>query len=107
MRLTLARKLEAVKRETVMKRKIIPSVCLARPVQADKEGMDEIEGTWEEFRRLSSSEVLRSKAKSEVDASVSRSDGLSVVIEGFGRRAVDRCKTRGIIKVIVLVQVSR
>jgi hypothetical protein len=79
MRLTLARKLDAVKRETVMKRKIIPRVCLARPVQADKEGMDGIAGTGDEFRRLSSSEVLlRSKSKSEANAG-----GLRVVIEGL------------------------
>jgi hypothetical protein len=95
MRLTLARKLEAVKRETVMKRKIIPSVCLARPVQADREGMDEIAGTGDESRRLSSSEVLRSKSKSEVDA-----EGLRVVIEGLARESSGQFQIRGLVKVI-------
>lgn len=77
MRLTLARKLEAVKRETVIKRKINPRVCLATPIQADKEGMDDV---GDRFCRLSSSEVFGIKSELELDAPLPRIDELRVVI---------------------------
>lgn len=81
MRLTLARKLEAVKRETVTKRKAMPRVCLARPIQADHLGikLDFFAGN-NEFCRLPPRDLLGNMSKFEAEISLPCTDGLNVVI---------------------------
>lgn len=83
MRLTLARKLEAVKRETVTKRKAMPRVCLARPIQVDLLGierMDDLVGNKNEFCRLPPRDILGNMSKVEAETSPTCTDGLKVAM---------------------------
>ena len=81
MRLTLARKLEAVKRETVTKRKAMPRVCLARPIQADLLGikLDVFAGN-NEFCRLPPRNLLGTMSRFDAEISPPCMDGLNVVM---------------------------
>jgi hypothetical protein len=83
MRLTLARKFEAVKRKTAIKRNAIPRVCLAKPIQTDfldKGSMEELARNENLFGPVAAPGLTGSKSKLDIKSSRARMDGLRVAM---------------------------